>query len=257
MKKKTAATNVIAGRNPVREALERGDQRLEKVLLQRDGGRVLQGMRGLAKAAGVPVQFVPKNKLEQLAPGVNHQGVVAMMAPVAYRDADELLAEIAPTYDEVQRQKPMLLVLDRIEDPYNFGAMLRSAVAAGVDGVFVPTKKMAPLNAAAIKTSAGTALQIPIARVPQSLDVFLQQLKERGYWAAGAAGDGDETIWTFDWDRPVAIVIGSEDRGLHPAVAAACDARVSIPMRGPAESLNASVATGLFLFAAARVRPAG
>jgi len=131
--------------------------------------------------------------------------------------------------------------------------MLRSAVAAGVDGVIVPATSMAPLNAAAIKASAGTATRLPIARTGD-LARTLDALKERGYWICGAEGAAETTLWEVDWDRPLAVVMGSEDKGLAPDVAAACDVLTSIPMRGPADSLNVSVATGILLFAAARPR---
>jgi len=112
---------------------------------------------------------------------------------------------------------------------------------------------MAPLNAAALKASAGTAPRIPVART-DALPRVLTQLKERGYWVCGAEGTADTPYWDVDWDRPIAVVMGSEGEGLAPAVAEGCDELVSIPMRGPAESLNVSVAAGLLLFAAARPR---
>ncbi|MEM1115714.1 MAG: 23S rRNA (guanosine(2251)-2'-O)-methyltransferase RlmB [Bacteroidota bacterium] len=251
-------TDVLAGRNPVREALARGDGRVEKVLLQKGAhGSAIDAIRRDARAAGVPVQVVPQPKVDRLAPHATHQGVVAIVAPVAYRDLDALLAEVAPTLDDVRARKPVLAVLDGIEDPHNFGAILRSALAAGADGVVVPDRGMAPLSAVALKASAGAALQIPIARTG-NLPEAIHGLKERGYWAVGLdGGDGPgerTTVWEYDWDRPVALVVGSEGSGLRPGVAAACDVLASIPMRGPAESLNASVAAGVALFAAVRHR---
>ena len=244
-------SSLIVGRNPVEEALERRPDSIEKVMLQR-GARV-DHLRRAAADAGVPFQYVPAGRLNQMAAGLNHQGALAIAAPVAYRDVDEMLAEIAPDLDAVRRTKPLLLVLDGIEDPYNFGAILRSAVAAGVDGVIVPRQGMAPLNAAAMKASAGTAARVPVARVDH-LGRLLFALKERGYWVAGADGSGEASVWTLHWNRPIALVMGSEGSGLSRQVMEACDHRVAIPMRGPAESLNVSVATGILLFAAARER---
>ena len=243
--------SLVVGRNPVRELLEREAGRVEKVLLQR--GAALGAIRAAAEAAGVPVQHVPAGRINQEARGLNHQGVLATAAPVAYRAVDAMLAEIAPDWDAVQRKKPLLVLLDRITDPHNFGAILRSAVAAGVDGVVVPSTHQAPLSAAALKASAGTATRLPIART-DDLAAMLPALKERSYWVLGADGAAKTTVWETDWDRPTALVIGSEGKGLRPDVAAACDALVSIPLRGPADSLNASVAAGILLFAAARVR---
>ncbi len=248
-------TGIIAGRNPVREALERGERSVEKVLLAKGGGgRSMEAVRLAAKEAGVPVQFVPQAKLNSLAPGVNHQGVVAVAAAMDYAVMEEMLHAIAEDPDAVRATKPVLVVLDEIEDPHNFGAILRSAVAAGAAGVIVPDSHMAPLNTTTLKASAGTASRIPVARVTNISNALLQ-LKERGYWVAGLDGGAEETVWTLDWDRPLALVIGSEGRGLRPRVRETCDFLVSIPMRGPAESLNASVATGIALFAAVRGRP--
>ena len=266
MARPDSRTDVVAGRHPVRDALERSDGRVEKVYLQRGvHGSAIDGIRRSARAAGVPVQMVPRPKIDGLAPQAEHQGVVAVVAPVAYRDLDALLSDVAPDLDAVRAQKPVLVVLDEIEDPRNFGAIVRSAVAAGAAGAVVPERRMAPLSAVAVKASAGTALALPIARVSSLADA-LHQLKERGYWVVGlagadpqSAGDGPgetTTVWDYDWDRPVAIVIGNEGGGLRPGIRAACDVLASIPMRGPAESLNASVAAGIALFAAVRHRDA-
>ncbi|MEM1125330.1 MAG: 23S rRNA (guanosine(2251)-2'-O)-methyltransferase RlmB [Bacteroidota bacterium] len=252
--KRAPDETVVAGRNPVRELIETSPERVEKVLIQRGAnGRPIDQIQRLAHHAKLPVQHVPQAKLERLVPGVNHQGVAAVSAPVAYRDLDDMLQEIAADWDTVQARKPMLLLLDRIEDPHNFGALLRTAVAAGVDGVVVPQQHMAPLNAAAMKTSAGTAHHVPVARVGNLADAMLQ-LKERGYWLAGADGAGETSVWEMDWDRPIAVVLGSEGRGLRRRVQDTCDYLVSIPLRGPAESLNVSVAGGILLFAASRHR---
>lgn len=259
-------TDVLAGRNPVREALERGDGRIEKVLLQKGThGSAIDAIRNAARAANVPVQYVPQPKVDRLAPQAAHQGVVAVVAPVAYADLDEMLSRIAPTLDDVRAAKPVLVALDEVEDPRNFGAILRSAVGAGVSGVVVPERRAAPLSAVAVKASAGTALQIPIARAG-NLSEALHALKERGYWVVGLEGGGAgsaeassggperTTVWEYDWDRAVVVVVGNEGRGLRPGVRAVCDVLAEIPLRGPAESLNVSVAAGVALFAAVRGR---
>lgn len=247
-------TSLVVGRNPVREALERRPEQIEKVMIRRGaGGEAVSAIRAAAAEAGVPVQHVPEARLHHEAGDVNHQGVVAFAAPVRYRVADELLAEIAPSWDAVRAKKPLLLAIDRITDPRNFGAVLRSAAAAGVDGVFVPNQHMAPLNAAAIKASAGTAARVPIARV-NDLPALLKQLKERSYWVIGADGTAETSVWAMEWARPTVLVIGSEGEGLQPSVREVCDRLVAIPMRGPVESLNVSVAAGILLFEAARPR---
>ena len=261
-------STVVAGRVPVRELIEQDPSRIEKVMLARPkGGRDghhmdkgLEPIRKRAAAAGVPVQMVPARRLGAVAPGATHQGAVALVAPVTYLDADALLSQIAPDHVAVKELKPVVVVLDGIEDPHNYGAILRSAVAAGAVGALVPEKGMAPLSAVAVKASAGTALRIPIGRTPR-LGETLYAARERGYWVLGLDGGDAEAggpervpVWDVDWDRPLLLVVGSEGRGMSRHVRAQCDAFVTIPMRGPAESLNASVAAGIALFAAARVR---
>jgi 23S rRNA (guanosine2251-2'-O)-methyltransferase len=244
----------VAGRHPVREALLAQADRLEKIVLQQGGGvRGLEEIRRLAAEKGVPIQYVPGQRLQFMAGGVNHQGVVAVTAPVAYWTLDRLLVSIAPNMEAVRDVCPLLLILDHIEDPQNFGAMLRSALAMGVRGVVIPGRGMAPLNAAAIKASAGTAMRLPIARVDR-LDHALLKMKEFGYWIAGAVGAGDTTVWDVDWERPFGIVIGNESKGLEKATLEVCDVLVRIPIEAAVDSLNASVAAGIVLASAARPR---
>lgn len=242
---------LLAGRNPVREALERGDARLERVFLQQNAH--LPDLHRAARSAAVPVQFVPSQRLDRLAPGLTHQGVVAILSVRPYLDVDEMLAEIAPSYEDVIARSPLLLALDGMEDPHNLGAILRSAVAAGVSGVILPQQGTAPLGAVALKASAGSALRIPVARVPK-LTLTIDALKERGYWIVGAAGDGETSYDLVPWKRPTVLIIGGEGEGLSRGVRAACDVVASIPLPGDVESLNASVAAGIFLFEAVRQR---
>jgi len=255
-------SGIIAGRNPVREALDGAGAGVEKVYLQAGAhGSAIDVIRRRARDAGVPVQVVPQARLARLAPGLHHQGVVAIAAEVAYADVDEMLSAAAPDLDGVRARRPLFVALDEIEDPHNLGAILRSAVAAGAAGAIVPERRSAPLSAVAVRASAGMALRLPVARVTNLADVLLAA-KERGYWVVGLEG-GDApagvqptTVWEWDWARPTVLVVGNEGRGLRPRVAAACDALASIPMPGPAESLNASVAAGVALMYAARSRAA-
>jgi 23S rRNA (guanosine2251-2'-O)-methyltransferase len=252
--KDNSTPRFISGRNPVREQLEREDSRAEKLFLQKGATGKLMGLQKLAHDVGVPVQFVPTGKLNTLVPGVNHQGAVLAISSIEYQDVDDMLAAIAPTMDEVIRKRPIVVVLDHIQDPHNLGAIIRSCVAAGAEGVIIPDRGAAPVTAATIKTSAGTVSEIPIARVG-NLSQLIDQLKERGYWIVGAEGSGETSMLEMDWDRPLGIVIGSEEKGMGRVVRGACDYLVHIPMRGKAESLNASVAAGILLFQASLGRP--
>lgn len=244
----------IAGRNPVREQLEKDVSRAEKLFVQKGATGKLMGLQKLAHELGIPTQFVPTGKLNELVPGVNHQGVLLALSTIEYADLDEMLSAIAATMDEVIAKKPIVVVLDHIQDPYNLGAIIRSCVAAGAEGVIIPDRGAAPVTAATIKTSAGTATEIPIARVVNLAQV-IDQLKERGYWIVGAEGSGKTSMLNMDWDRPLGIVIGSEEKGMGRLVREMCDYLVHIPMRGKAESLNASVAAGILLFQASLGRP--
>lgn len=246
-------SSLVLGRNPVRELLERDPHRVEKVLLQRGGGgKDISDIRRLAAESDVQVQYVPAGHLNQLARGLNHQGVVANASPIAYADLDQMLQEIGATREEVRSRRPRIVLLDQIQDPFNFGAILRSAAAFGAAGVIVPQRKMAPLNAAALKASAGTAGRVPIARTA-NLAESVYQLKERGYWIAGADGRGETVVWEMDWERPLAIVFGSEGEGVREGILERCDVRIRIPIREDTESLNVSVAAGILLSAAYRL----
>ena len=249
-----AARSRIIGRQPVIEALERSPASIDKVMMRHAlSGPDADAVRSLADAASVPVQYVPQKRLDHEAEGAAHQGMLAWGAPVSYLTIPELMQQVAPTWDDVQAQKPLLLVIDHVTDTRNFGAMLRCAVAAGADGVIVPNSGMAPLTTPAIKASAGTALRIPIARCSNLAETLIS-LKERSYWIVGAQQSGASPLWETDWDRPTALVIGSEGSGLSYSVAEACDAFAAIPMRGPADSLNVSVATGILLTEAIKLR---
>ncbi len=239
----------VSGRNAVRELLEKSSGTVAKIFLARGASpKFVRDLRQLARSEGVPVQEVPVHRLERLVPGVNHQGVAAVQTAFPYSDVHDLLTAAGATPDEVRGQKPIILLLDNIQDPHNLGAIIRSGVAAGVAGIIIPSRNAAPLNAAAMKTSAGAASRIPVARV-QNIVTTLDQMKERGYWIAGADGKGETSMWAMDWDRPLGLVIGNEEKGMRPAVSAMCDYRVSIPIVGDVESLNASVATGVMLYA--------
>lgn len=236
---------IVAGRNAVREALQQAPASIEKVCLQQ-GAQGLHRIKSLASKAGIPIQVLPQEGLRRLAGGIVHQGVLAVQAAFCYVDYSIMLAAIAPDLDTVRVKCPRLLLLDGIQDPRNFGAIVRSAVAFGVHGVIVCSHHMAPINPAMIKASSGTATRIPIARVGRLSDI-IPELKERGYFVYGTTAGGSSSMWSIQWECPVALVVGSESKGLFPDTERVCDQLISIPMAGQAESLNASVAAGILL----------
>ena len=238
---------MIAGRNAVMEALRSG--RIPDTIYIAEGE--LHGsigkLKALAHEKGVVVKTVSRKKLDALSPEVNHQGVVASCACADYATIEELL--------EVSRQKgtaPFLIVADEIADPHNLGAILRTAEAAGADGVIIPKRRSASLTAAVYKTSAGAASMVKVARVP-NLAACIRRLKEEGIWIYGAEMEG-ERFDRVDLRGAAAIVIGSEGRGLSRIVRESCDFLITLPMKGQINSLNASVAAGILMYEVVRQR---
>jgi 23S rRNA (guanosine2251-2'-O)-methyltransferase len=238
--------NTLAGFHPVREALEATPERVRKILLSE--GRLdarAQEILALARAKGVPVYREKPRAFERLAPGAHHQGVLAEVAPLAWWDFEELLAR-AP-------EPALLVALDQLEDPRNFGAVARTADGAGVFGVIVPRRNSAPPSPAAVAASAGALLHTRLARVT-NLSAALARAKEKGVWVVGLAPDGRVPWYEFDYRVPVMLVLGSEGKGLRRRVAETCDTLVSLPQLGRVSSLNLSVAAGIVLYEALRQR---
>lgn len=235
----------IAGRNAVMEALKSG-RPLDSVLVAR-GDR--QGSIGpiIAKCRqlNVPVKEVDIRKLDNMAQ--NHQGVIAVAACKEYASVDDLFALAAE-----RGEPPFFIVCDELEDPHNLGAILRTAEAAGAHGVIVPRRRAAGLTSTVYKASAGAVEYVPVARVANITET-LKELKKQGVWVYGLDMDG-ETWCQTDLTGAVALVVGSEGRGISRLVKEQCDFILSLPMAGQINSLNASVATGIVLYEAARQR---
>lgn len=236
---------VIYGINPVLEALRAGRVTVLRVG-RRDSGRV-RDLLAMAGERGVKVERVDADLLDRLARGGVHQGVVA--------DAEEprsdfSVEELVPAAGD---RAALIVVLDGIEDPHNLGAILRTADAAGVDGVVVQTRRAAALSGAAAKASAGAMAHVRIAQVV-NIARALDELKGLGVWTVGMADDTDTMYDAIDYTVPTAIVVGAEGSGLRRLVRETCDFTARIPMRGKVSSLNVSVATGIVLFEAVRQR---
>jgi len=241
---------VVCGRNPVVEALRARPREVDKVFVQRGvSGDVVDEILHLAAAASVPVQRVPAVRLNALAGKVRHQGVAAVGSAIAYSTLEDLMARIQAAGSPRAR----ILYLDRVTDPRNLGAVLRSAAAFGVSGLIVPASESAPLNTAALKASAGAAVSIPVVRVGNPVDT-LDGMREMGYWIIGADGSAPRPFSETDWSRPVVIALGSEDRGLAADILGICDEVVSIPMAEGFDSLNVSVAAAILMCAAFRAQ---
>lgn len=243
-------STIIIGRNPVLEALS-SDQAIDTIYINGDGG-TLSKIFAIGVQKGIVVKKVSTHKLASLcvnanSESTNHQGVVATIAGAEYSSIDRMF-EFAKEKDV----PPFIIIADGIEDTHNLGAIIRSAEAAGAHGLIFPKRRSASLNATVYKTSAGAASVLPIARVANIVDT-IEQLKERGMWIYGADMDGEQ--WDeVNYDGNVAIVIGSEGKGISRLVKEKCDFLVSLPMLGRINSLNASVAAGILMYEIVRQR---
>jgi 23S rRNA (guanosine2251-2'-O)-methyltransferase len=243
----------VLGRNPVLECLRAGvpATALHVAIGVDLDDRVSESIR-LAADAGLSVLEVPRADLDRLAGGALHQGVALHVAPYQYATAEDVLAS-------AQRSgaPPLLVALDGVTDPRNLGAVVRSAAAFGAHGLLVPQRRSAGMTAVAWRTSAGTAAHLPVARVT-NLVRTLKSLAAAGLMIVGLDAAGAMPFDAFPLATgPLVLVVGSEGRGLSRLVRETCDAVVSIPMAGPVESLNASVAAGVMLAEVARLRRAG
>lgn len=239
---------LIAGKHPVLEALRSGRE-INKIWIAEGSQKsVAQSITAEAKKQGIVVQFVDKRKLDSMAQGVAHQGVIAQAAAFAYVEVEELL-EIAKSKNET----PFLLLLDEIEDPHNLGSILRTAECTGVHGVIIPKRRAAGLTATVLKTSAGAAEHVPVARVT-NLAQTIDKLKEAGVWVAGTDLSAKQDVYKTKFDMPLAIVIGNESKGMGRLIKEKCDFLVKLPMLGQLNSLNASVAAGVLMYEVVRQR---
>lgn len=240
--------DVLVGRNAVTEALKsgRGINKLWIASGDREGS--VAEIAALAKERGIVVQYVERAKIESLAGGHRHQGVLAYVAPVPYAELDDILKAA-----EEKGEAPFLVLLDELEDPHNLGALLRTADATGVHGILIPKRRSVSLNATVAKTSAGAVEYVPVARIG-NIAQTLKKLKEKGFWVAGADMDGEKAYYEADLTGPLVLVVGSEGRGMSRLTKDACDFIVSMPMVGRINSLNASVAGSILMYESMRQR---
>ena len=240
--------DVLVGRNAVTEALKsgRGINKLWIASGDREGS--VSEIAALAKERGIVMQYVERAKIESVAGGHRHQGVLAYVAPVPYAELDDILKAA-----EAKGEAPFLVLLDELEDPHNLGALLRTADATGVHGILIPKRRSVSLNATVAKTSAGAVEYVPVARIG-NIAQTLKKLKEKGFWVAGADMDGEKAYYEADLTGPLVLVVGSEGRGMSRLTKEACDFIVSMPMVGRINSLNASVAGSILMYESMRQR---
>ena len=239
--------DMLAGRNAVMEALK-GSSRINRLMVA-DGSSEgsIRELIAVAKEKGVPVQFLERSKLDSMAKGIRHQGVLAQVSPVEYVELEDILSKARE-----KQEDPFIILLDELEDPHNLGAILRSADAAGAHGVLIPKRRSCPLSATVAKTSAGAVEHVPVARIGNIVQT-IKALKEEGLWVAGADMDG-KNYYEADLTGPLLLVVGSEGQGIGRLVKEQCDFIVRIPMLGALNSLNASVAGSVLMFEVTKQR---
>ncbi len=238
---------LIYGKQAVIEALQEGSAERVFVAHGVQPG-TLKLLQSLARKLDVGLEQVPRTQLDQSLKTTRHQGIAAELPELQYAEP------AAPfTLAESRQERLLLVLLDQITDPHNYGAIIRSAEVLGAHGVVTEERRSAPLSAIVAKTSAGASSHLPLLQVktlPRSMD----ELKERGVWLYGASGDAHAEPKGIDWDRPAALVIGSEGTGMRRLVREKCDELIRIPMRGRIASLNASVAAGILLYSVSEAR---
>lgn len=232
----------VEGRNSVLELLET-EKDINKIFISKGEKQgSINKIIGKAKARGVVLVEVDKNKLDEMSQNKNHQGVIAIVPPFEYCDIDDILNEA-----KLKNEDPFIVILDGIEDPHNLGAIIRTAETAGVHGIVIPKRRAASVNSTVNKVSAGAVEYMKIARV-NNINDTIKYLKDNGLWIIGTDGSANKYYYEQDMTGPIAIVIGSEGFGMNRLVSENCDLLVKIPMKGKITSLNASVSAGIVIY---------
>lgn len=242
--------DTVIGRNPVLEAIKSG-RPIDKILIKK--GKYEGSMVPLIKKAkemGIIIQETDRAKLDALAEGENHQGVIAYVSAHSYVSVDDILKKA-----EDKGEAPFVIICDKITDPHNLGAIIRTANCVGAHGVIIPKRSSAGINSTVAKTSAGAVEYTGVAKVTNIADT-IDKLKKKGLWIAAADMDG-ESMYKTDLKGALGIVVGSEGSGVSRLVKEKCDFIISIPMYGEINSLNASVAAGVVMYEAVRQRNNG
>lgn len=238
----------IVGKNPIMEALRSG-RSINKIWVAEGAQKqAVAPILTLAKEAGVTVQTVPRKKIDQVAEGESHQGILAYIASYDYVEVADILAKA-----KASGEPPFLVILDEIEDPHNLGSIMRTGDATGVHGIIIPKRRSASLTSTVAKSSAGAIEYVPVARVT-NLVRTMEELKEHNIWIVGTDASADQEFREARLDGGIALVIGSEGKGMSRLVRETCDFTVGLPMKGKVTSLNASVAGALLMYEVYRQR---
>ena len=243
-------SHIIAGINSVRTALKHGSAGVAEVWVEaKRRDKKIREIIGLAKESGVTLHQVDRSEIDNMVPGVNHQGAtakVAVPAALGEKDLESLLSQ--------NEASPLLLVLDGVQDPHNLGACLRSADAAGVMAVIAPKDRSVGMTPTVCKVASGAAETVPFIQVTNLVRTIRWLQDEHRVWVVGTAGEADTSLYAADLKGPLALVMGAEENGMRRLTRETCDLLIKLPMAGSVESLNVSVATGVSLYEALRQR---
>ncbi|MDR0229229.1 MAG: 23S rRNA (guanosine(2251)-2'-O)-methyltransferase RlmB [Flavobacteriaceae bacterium] len=239
--------NQIFGIRAIIEAIEAGKD-IDKVFIQKDAnGELMNELIKTLKRNNINFSYVPIEKLNRLTKK-NHQGAIANIAPISFVSLEELVETVLE-----KKEKPLFVILDQLSDARNFGAIIRTAVCCGADGIIVSKNGAAPVNGDTVKTSAGAVFNIPICKVDHIKDAVFY-LQGSGVKTIGATEKAEKELYDVDMNVPVAIIMGSEDKGINPSVLKVIDEKAKLPMFSTIDSLNVSVACGAFLYEIVRQR---
>jgi len=242
------STFYIEGKNPVLEALH-SDRIIDKIYITAGNkDSVIKSIISLAKEKGIIIQEVSKEKLDKMAKTQNHQGVIALSPPYRYYELEEVMELIRE-----KKEKPLFLILDEINDPVNLGSLMRTADASGVHAIIIPKRRSVGLTPAVARVSMGAIEYVPVIRV-NNIARTIEELKDKGIWIFGADAAAESLYYQADFNTPMALVLGSEGKGLRPVVKEKCDFLIKIPMLGRISSLNVGVAGAVILFEVLRQR---
>jgi len=238
----------IFGIRAIIEAIQAGKE-IDKVFIQKEAqGELMQELMKILRKENINFTYVPVEKLNKLSKFNNHQGAVASIAPIAFVTMEELMESVLE-----KKENPLFLILDQLSDARNFGAIIRTAECTGVDGIIIQKQGSAPVNGDTVKTSAGAVFNVPICKVDHIKDAIFY-LQGSGIMTVAATEKTENNIYDIDFKAGVAIVMGSEDKGVNPSVLKIVDQKAKLPMFGSISSLNVSVACGAFLYEAVRQR---
>jgi len=239
--------STIIGRKPVLEAINSCEEIEQVYLLYGQKGNIVDAIRVASKKRGIKCNQIPLERFKTLVQNGNAQGVAAIKPAYNFHTLDEIIT------DAKNSTAPLILILDSIQDTHNVGAILRTAECSGVQGVIVTKHNSAPINATVVKTSSGATEHINIAQV-NNLANTIDELKDNGFWIIGSSLEDAKPFTEIEYNIPVALIVGNEEKGIRRLTADKCDHLVKIPMTGKLQSLNVSVATGIILFEILRQR---